>query len=468
MTFYSGNTPGLFDNPDEYSWWICGAMFMELIEYWNLTGDDEYNDLVYKGLVAQVGPDEDYRPSDQVWSEANDDQLYWGLAAMTAAEHNFKKPSGGMSWLGLAQAVFNRITVEWDDKTCDGGFRWQYSHKTTSDWFYKNTPTNGAYFQIAARLAAYTGNSTNADWAEKTWDWFTNTPSFEEGNAQKGFTVWDGVNVKSDCKKPTETYWTYNYGTMINGAAYMWRYYQGNAQKQNLWKSRLQSLITGASHPFFPTDQQYGGGKYMVEWNCELSNSCNTDQPTFKGYLIRWLTTAMIIVDDDDISGQIEDWLRQNAIGAAQQCTGDSNMCGLKWFDATYDGTTGVGQQMSAMSLFANNIVRLTQDRSDFMPLTLNTGGNSESDPSAGTGPETTPSVPGLSETSIWDKIKKPVIGAVVGLIVLILLIVAFFLWRKYYRKPKASYKGMSDDANISTPRLHDPHAQAPQYGYVR
>jgi len=36
---------------------------------------------------------------------------------------------------------------------------------------YKNTVSNGLYFQIGARLAKSTGNSSYAEYAERVYDW---------------------------------------------------------------------------------------------------------------------------------------------------------------------------------------------------------------------------------------------------------------------------------------------------------
>ncbi len=40
-------------------------MFGQLIDYWNLTGDTTYNDIVSQALQFQVGVDNDYMPANQ-------------------------------------------------------------------------------------------------------------------------------------------------------------------------------------------------------------------------------------------------------------------------------------------------------------------------------------------------------------------------------------------------------------------
>lgn len=74
MTYYTGNRPGDVPGnlPQPYYWWEAGAMFGELIEYWYLTGDDQYNDIVTQGLLHQVGEDRDYMPKNQTKTEVKE------------------------------------------------------------------------------------------------------------------------------------------------------------------------------------------------------------------------------------------------------------------------------------------------------------------------------------------------------------------------------------------------------------
>ena len=67
MTFYTGNqtgqVPGLLPQP--YYWWEAGAMFGQLIHYWNLVGDSSYNDVVKQALLFQIGDQDNYMPQNQ-------------------------------------------------------------------------------------------------------------------------------------------------------------------------------------------------------------------------------------------------------------------------------------------------------------------------------------------------------------------------------------------------------------------
>jgi mannan endo-1,6-alpha-mannosidase len=118
-------------------------------------------------------------PLSQSTSEGNDDQCFWALAAITAAEVNFPNPpSQQPQWLALAQAVFNEQAGRWDTENCNGGLRWQTS-QLNKGWTYKNSISNGCHFHVGARLARYTSNETYMDIADRTYQWLANigTPS---------------------------------------------------------------------------------------------------------------------------------------------------------------------------------------------------------------------------------------------------------------------------------------------------
>lgn len=119
----------------------------------------------------QVGENKDYMPANQTHSEGNDDQCFWGLAAIAAAEMNFPNPPASQpQWLALAQAVFNEQMSRWDTQNCGGGLRWQI-FPFNSGYNYKNSISNGCLFHLGARLARYTGNQTYVQYAEQIYTW---------------------------------------------------------------------------------------------------------------------------------------------------------------------------------------------------------------------------------------------------------------------------------------------------------
>lgn len=209
-----GDTPG--NLPDPYYWWLCGAMFNSFIDYWYYTGDDQYNAMTTQGMVHQIGNFQAFMPPNQTSTLGNDDQAFWGMTAMSAAENKFPDAEGQPSWLSLAQAVFNTQAVRWNTKTCGGGLNWQI-FTFNNGYDYKNTISNGCFFNIAARLAKYTKNSTYTDWAIKAWDWQVNI-----GLITPDYHFYDGTSERNNCSDTNHLQWTYNAGVHMAGAAALW------------------------------------------------------------------------------------------------------------------------------------------------------------------------------------------------------------------------------------------------------
>ncbi len=221
MKYYTGNNTG--DNPGNlpspYYWWEAGATFGTMVEYWYYTNDTSYNPTVEAALLSQVGTDDDFMPENQTKTEGNDDQGFWGMAAMSAAEMGFVNPaSDEPQWLALAQAVFNDMASRWDTSTCGGGLRWQI-FTWNEGYTYKNSIANGCFFNIGARLAKYTGNATYAEWAEKTWDWVQAI-----GLMSDTYQVYDGTSDTENCSSIDHVQFTYNQGIYLFGAAIMYNY----------------------------------------------------------------------------------------------------------------------------------------------------------------------------------------------------------------------------------------------------
>ncbi|GAB7355251.1 hypothetical protein MBLNU459_g5799t2 [Dothideomycetes sp. NU459] len=345
--------------------------FGEMVEYWYYTGDSTYNAKVVQALLHQIGSDQDYMPANQSKSLGNDDQVFWAFAVMSAAELKFENPpSGQPSWLALAQAVFNEQASRWDTTACAGGLRWQV-FTFNAGYDYKNTISNGGFFQLSARLARYTQNETYTAWANKTWDWFASTPLLNEETWQ----VNDGSSTEKNCTDASLLQWTYNYGTWIAGAAYLY-----NHTEDEIWLTRLDGLLNRTIGTFFPASM---GDNIMVEVTCEPIGNCDVDQPSFKAYLSRWLAVAAQLVPQ--YYERIFTRLRASAKGAAGQCSGgaDGRTCGRRWNSTTWDGTSGVGEQMSALGVVQAMLI----DATDLAPpVGSSTGGTSQGDPSAGTG----------------------------------------------------------------------------------
>lgn len=225
--FIVGNTTaegaGALQYPPYY-WWETGAMLGVVVNYWAATNDSSFNNQVEASIVAQIGTDKDFEPVAQYFDMGNDDQAFWAMTAMTAAETNFQNPSDKtISWLGLTQAVFNEQILRWNTSSCNGGIRWQVF--PSGGFHLKNSISNGALMQIAARLARYTKDDTYADWATKIWDWMWSVKLIDNVN----YSVYDNADAgvpgaELNCTSIDRSQWTYNAGTVLVSAATMYNY----------------------------------------------------------------------------------------------------------------------------------------------------------------------------------------------------------------------------------------------------
>jgi len=371
MVYYSGNksgnTPGILPGPPPagpYYWWEAGAMWGTLIDYWHLTGDSTYNDVVEQAMIFQVGEDKDYQPKNVTASLGNDDQGFWGMSAMLAAEMNFQNPDADKAqWLALAQAVWNtQAAPDRHDSTCGGGLRWQIP-LSNNGYNYKNSIANGCFFNLGARLARYTSNDTYAQYAEETFDWMRTVGFIDEN-----YNIYDGAHVETNCTDINKAQFSYNVGVWMQGAAFMYNY-----TGSDTWKQRTEALADNLLSVFFPNDIAY-------EIACETQGTCTTDMLSFKGYIHRW--AAMSTQLAPFLKEKILPVLKTSAAAAVSTCTGGSygRQCGFSWSNRAFDDT-GVGQQMNVLGALSSLLIENAH-----APLTNDTGGTSEGDYSAGTG----------------------------------------------------------------------------------
>ncbi|GAB1318297.1 Mannan endo-1,6-alpha-mannosidase [Madurella fahalii] len=379
MLYYKGNQsgeiPGILPGPPtehkgDYYWWEGGAMMGTYIDYWFLTGDPSYNHVIMEGMLHQVGPGADYMPPNHTASLGNDDQGFWGMSAMTAAENKFPNPEPDQpQWLALAQGVFHtQAAPERHDGTCNGGLRWQVP-PTNAGYNYKNTIANACFFDLGARLARYTFNQTYADWAEKTFDWLWSVGYIDHSD----WRVYDGGHVEANCTDINKAQFSYNAALLLHGSAFMYNYTNGS----KVWESRVSNLLTGILRDFFAEGVAF-------EIPCEgRQGACTADMLSFKGYVHRWMSTVTKVAPFT--REKILPVLRNSTEAAVRQCTGPptGRRCGFYWssgvfVDPDVDKTSGAGEAMNVLAAVSSLLI----DEAD--PPATNLTGISKGDPNAG------------------------------------------------------------------------------------
>jgi mannan endo-1,6-alpha-mannosidase len=337
MSYYTGTAQAYADLAQPYYWWECGALMGAMLDYSHYTADTTYDQVIATALLAQVGPDFDYMLPAHYGDEGNDDLAFWGFAVLAAAERNFPQPNTTVpSWLDLGQNLWNSLASRWNTTDCAGGLMWQIFPSNPNGFTYKNSVSNGGFFQISARLARATGNNTYLEWAEKIWDW-----SQGVGFIDSSYNVLDGASITDNCSAVNPVSFSYSTGIYMYGAAVLSDY-----TNDTKWTTRTTSLLDASKSFFSPFDN---ATNIMYEHACEQVDKCNTDMKSFKGYLSRFMYASTVYVPS--MLPTVHTLLNTSANAAAQACTGGDNgtTCGQKWYTGTFDGSTGLGQEMSAL-----------------------------------------------------------------------------------------------------------------------
>ncbi|KAL2257380.1 hypothetical protein VTK26DRAFT_250 [Humicola hyalothermophila] len=337
MSYYSGDADKFVDLPQPHYWWQAGAFMGSMLDYSHYTGDKSYDRIIARALLDQVGPNFDFMLPSHFGQEGNDDQAFWGFSVMTAAERNFPHPDEKVpSWLQLVENIFNSQVPRWDTAACNGGLRWQIFESNPNGLDYKNTVSNGGLFQLSARLARATGNTTYLDWANKVWDW-TEAVGLIDGDGN----VYDGASSSQNCTDTNPLTFSYTAAIYLYGAAVM-----ADHTGDRVWTERAQRILHAARSFFSPFDN---ATNIMYEHACEQVNTCNADMRSFKAYFSRFAYASALFVPE--LKPVVEELWPVNAQAAAQTCTGGENgtRCGQKWYVGGFDGTTGLGEEMCAL-----------------------------------------------------------------------------------------------------------------------
>jgi mannan endo-1,6-alpha-mannosidase len=371
LSFYEGDKPGMIPGilpgpppAGPYYWWQGGAMWGTLLEYRHWTGDDSFDESITRAMLHQAGPNRDYMPANWSASMGNDDQAFWAMAAMSAAEFKYTDPpADGPQWVPLVQAVWNQQSRRPQNDSCGGGLRWQ-AFSFNNGYNYKNTISNACFLNMGARLALYTDDKKYADESIPFWDWMA-----ELNYIDKDWNVFDGAHVENNCTDLVRTQYSYNAALLVNSAAYLYNFTDGS----QLWRDRIEGLLGRIETYFFPNNTAY-------EASCEQPGAiCNSDQTSFKGFVHRWLAITGQLVPE--FKERIHTLLKESTRQGLKTCTGGPNgrMCGLHWTTGAFDGQPGAATQMNMVaalsSLLANDVAP---------PTSRKTGGTSESDPNAG------------------------------------------------------------------------------------
>lgn len=177
-------------------WWLAHAIEARL---------DAYERAGEPSRLAQARALHDSlikRNRRSLFNDYFDDMGWLGIAIARLAD--LTDGDDASRYAGEASALWRHVRDHgWND-AAGGGIAWR---KTQVD--YKNTPSNGTFIILGARLYRKTGESEYLDWALRAFGWLSTTLRRADG------FILDGINRRRDGGVDADWRFTYNQGLYI-------------------------------------------------------------------------------------------------------------------------------------------------------------------------------------------------------------------------------------------------------------
>jgi predicted alpha-1,6-mannanase (GH76 family) len=157
-------------------WWLAHAIEARLDAY-ERTGSPgrlEQAERIFRYVVRRNGR--------SLFNDCFDDMGWLGLAVLRLFDL-----SGSSAYLSAASSLWSRIQTRGWNGTAGGGIAWR-----EGQLHYKNTPSNGPFVILGARLYERTGSASYLEWASRAFEWLDGTLRRPDG------FVDDGINRQGD------------------------------------------------------------------------------------------------------------------------------------------------------------------------------------------------------------------------------------------------------------------------------
>ncbi|WP_194905647.1 glycoside hydrolase family 76 protein [Catenulispora rubra] len=270
-------------------WWLAHALEARL-DAFERTGDPRWRDAavaVRDNILA--------RNRGSLFNDYFDDMLWFGIALLRLHEATSER-----RYLDEAVKIWHHVRDEgWNDE-CGGGIAWR-----KQQLWYKNTPSNGTFVILGARLHRATWDTEYQDWARRSLDWLDKTLRGTDGFIE------DGVNRENDGRVDTQWRFTYNQGLYI-GACVELAAVSGDS-------TLLDRALVTARTAF----------RELSADGVLLDDGTGGDEGLFKGIMYRY---AGLLVQADPSATDI----RELILGAGQvlwtrALDGDALLAGTDW-----------------------------------------------------------------------------------------------------------------------------------------
>uniref|UniRef100_UPI00321744AF glycoside hydrolase family 76 protein n=1 Tax=uncultured Draconibacterium sp. TaxID=1573823 RepID=UPI00321744AF len=306
------------------SWWNAANALTGIIRYTAVSNDKSYFNIIEntftktKEFIVPANDGQQERLVKDFINDYYDDEGWWALAWIAAYDL-----TGELKYLEMAKIIFEDMKGGWDEK-CGGGIYWKKGLP------YKSAISNELFMLLAVRLALRVeNNSYYQNWAEKEWQWFSNSGMINELPL-----VHDGVRENCEAKG---RHYTYNQGVILAALVGL------EKLTKNKELSKLAEKIALAAIKNMTTSDGFLKGHPKEE--------TGNDGVQFKGIFMRHLAYLHKFRPNH----KFVSFIKKNAKAIEMQATKENtNLIGSQW-EGPFD-TADAARQSSAIDALVSNL----------------------------------------------------------------------------------------------------------------
>lgn len=252
-------------------WWLAHLMDAR-IDAFERTGDTAWlaqADAVYRNVLERNG--------GSLFNDYFDDMLWYALAILLLYD-----ATGNAQYIADARSIWEHVVAHgWND-TMGPSVAWRKQQP-----YYKNTPANGPFVILSARLFRRDDDPRYLEYALRTYRWLSQTLVRPDGFVE------DGINREENGQVDLHWRFTYNQGLYVGAGVALAQATGDRGHLDDATRTALTALGTLAEDGMF---RQEGAGG---------------DEGLFKGIYYRYVGELLTeLPPDSEAARTLEEFLR--------------------------------------------------------------------------------------------------------------------------------------------------------------